>query len=159
MKKLAYFFVLLILVFPAMPALAAIAATEEELLYFGQAIIGGTTVQSILVSANGVTTLDPDPGDITILVPGRNGVYRLSGFAPSTSLSVSFNATTLSGPGGLQFDISNFVFDPPCTIPDPCSTDASGNMILKVGAKMSTRASTVYSIAPHRGTYTLTITY
>lgn len=130
---------------------------ELEPLYFGQKIITGNNVQSIVIGTDGSETLNPNaPSTLTSLVHGQNGVFRLSGFDPALQLSASIADTVLTGPGGTTFDLGTFTFDPPINTVSQ-TPDANGNMTLKIGATLSTRASTSYSIVPYRGTYTLTI--
>lgn len=151
MKKHLLIFMMILM--QTAPALCDPALSEGDLLSFGEFAVTSNAVQSIVIAPDGSQTVDPG---ITKLLPGRAGSYHLSSFAASIPVSASVADTTLAGPGGAIFDVTSFTFDPP--VPSQ-TTDVSGNLTIKIGATLSTRAGVNYSDGPYRGTYTLLINY
>ena len=158
--KIALKNIFLILLFFPFPALAAMEGVEMEPLFFGQIIItDNTAIRSCTMATTGVETCD---AQIVVLDPGQYGVYRLSGFDPDTPIwvSVDDNGTILTGPGGFIFDVKSFTFDPDISdIGSAQTPDDDGNLTLKIGARLDTRANDAYQTSPYRGTYTLQVNY
>ncbi|MCK4945290.1 MAG: hypothetical protein KAS59_03405, partial [Alphaproteobacteria bacterium] len=63
-------------------------------------------------------------------------------------------------PGGFIFDVKSFTFDPDISdIGSAQTPDDDGNLTLKIGARLDTRANDAYQTSPYRGTYTLQVNY
>jgi hypothetical protein len=154
MKRLLALFLLF-----SLPARAA-EGLEIEPLNFGQGIItDNSSVRSCVVPAGGTQTCDPE---IVLLQPGRFGVFRLSGYDPNVEIwaSVDDSLTILAGPGGMEFDVKDFTFNPDIsTLGTAMLPEADGTLIIEIGATLQTRAGVIYDVAPYRGTYTLQINY
>jgi hypothetical protein len=155
MKKILLILASGLAFYPIFPAWADPTLTETQLLSFGEIIVATNGVDSVVIAPDGSQTNGPD---IPKLLPGRNGVYLLSGFAPSIPVVISVADSTLVGPGptNATFDMHDFTFDPAAGAQ---TTDLSGNMTLKIGATLSTRAGVSYADGPYRGGYTLMINY
>lgn len=155
MKKI-FFFICFIFVIAAQPSFAfTYSMTEAQRLAFGQITITDHTIaQTVTIDApNGNETTSPG---ILSLATGQNAVILLSGFDPTLQLSATILDTTLTG-GADTFDLKDFTFDPPIDTLSQ-TPDGSGNMTLKIGATLSTRAGRSYANIPYQGTYRLTIT-
>ena len=158
MKKIAILVLVLMVVAPLLRAQATQSGVESQQISFGRIIItDNSSARSCVIAATGAETCDPS---VLLLISGQTGIYRLSGFDPNTALGAIIDqATPLSNSvDGTQLDIGSFTMNPSIDT-NPQTPDASGNMTLKIGATLSTRASTTYAIAPYHGTYRLTITY
>ena len=149
---------LLTLTLCSLPAVAAQRGLETEPLFFGQVIVNdNTSVRSCVITPLGVETCD---FGLTLLQHGQRGVYRLTGFDPNTQLGAVIDTASplANSRDATLIDISDFKLDPAIDV-TPQTPDASGNMTLKIGATLSTRANAAYPVTPFRGTYRLTITY
>lgn len=135
------------------PARADPVLTETQLLSFGEIAVATNAVESITVNPDGTNLHDPG---IQLLLPGRNGVYLFSSFGANIPVAVSVADAELTGPNNAKFDMHDFTFDP---VDISQITDGSGEMTLKIGATMSTRAGVTYEDGPYRGTYTLMVNY
>lgn len=150
------FFIFLIL---ALPARAVEQGVESEQLFFGQIVItDNSVVRSCTLTTEGIETCDG--AGIMLLNPGQNGVYRLSGFDPGVAVGAVIDQITplTNTQDATMLDIDDFTLDPPIDV-TPQTPDANGNMTIKIGATLSTRAGETYLIKPYRGTYRLTITF
>ncbi len=159
MKKSIFLVCLLILTVLALPSLATQSGVETQQITFGHIIItDNSATRNCVVAATGGETCDAS--GVLLLISGEAAFYRLSGFDPNTAVgAVIDNATPLTNSvDASALDIGSFTINPPIDT-SPQTPDASGNMTLKIGATLSTRAGTTYAIAPYHGTYRLTITF
>lgn len=159
MRKPAFFIVLSTLALVSVPSLATQSGVESDQLSFGRIIItDNSVIRSCTMATTGVETCDVTGA--LLLMSGQLGIYRLSGFDPNTAVGAMIDQITpmANAVDGTLLDIANFKLDPAID-QTPQTPDASGNMTLKIGATLSTRAGTTYAIAPYHGTYRLTITY
>lgn len=128
--------------------------SEFQPLAFGEMTITGTTAETLVIAADGTESHGPN---ITPLLPGHNAVLRLTDFPVSTLVSVMADDSTLNRqPSGPSFDIGSYTFDPDASSQ---ATDSNGQMTLKIGATLTTRASTTYVAGPYRGTYNVLVNY
>jgi len=132
---------------------------EAEPLFFGQIVItDNSAVRSCTIPAGGTMTCN---SQITILTPGQYGVFQLSGYAGTAIwVSVDDTGTTMTDPSGTTtFDVKNFTFAPDINNIGNEQTPTGGNLMLKIGATLQTRAGQTYDIAPYHGTFSVQINY
>jgi hypothetical protein len=145
---------LLSLSFPA----RAGRVNEATGLSFGNFAVIGAHPQQIVIPPTGSES--HSAGIFRMNPRGQYAVFLLSHFPVNTSLYVTVNDTTLDRVhGGATFDITDFTFDPDCTMATPCSTDGAGNLTVKIGATLNTRAATAYSPGAYSGTYDLMLNF
>ncbi len=150
------FFLLLMsaLLFYAGAASAHGSLREVAPLTFGHIAVTGTPPLRIVVAPDGAVST-PD-GGVTMQSPRpSNGLNEQSGYTTVTRHYSTVADTTLSGAGG-ALDLTDFIFDPPCTMATPCAP-SGGELLLKIGATLTTRASTTYGPGPYRGAYDLNL--
>jgi hypothetical protein len=159
LKKLPLIFFLAVLLFHAPAARATGSLRELEPLTFGRVAVTGAPPLRIVVAPTGAETT-PD-GGVTLLSPrGSSGLYELTGYAPSVSLWITIADTTVAGSGANgALDLTDFNFSPACTMATPCATDGAGELMVKIGATLTTAAGQTYGPGPYRGTYNLLLNF
>lgn len=132
------------------------AQTITEIIPFNFGTIALTDNASpkyITVARNGTVIIDP-----AILLVGPSPVpaeYSLTGFPPSTALTVSItDATLTSGLSPETFSLSQYEYTA-----NP-GTDGAGNYTLDIGYRLATNGSgSMYTDATYSGTLLITVAY
>ncbi|MDH3325310.1 MAG: hypothetical protein OEM38_01175 [Gammaproteobacteria bacterium] len=139
-------------------SLNAETITELSMLDFGTiAITDNTAAYTLRLRYTGQVIKDPQ---IIMITPGTPAEYFLSGFLPSTLLTI--NITSIPGvtyspqsgnPSNQQFTISNFDYLPLVT------TTAAGELSIFVGATLTTSGVGTYEDTPYYTTLNINVSY
>ncbi len=156
MKIVGLFFLFLLLAGPCPLAFAHTQImTETQTLDFGRfAMQDNNAAYGVIMSPMGVETYDPH---ILPFSAGRQAIFELTDFAPSTLLGVSIADTTLMSMVDPMdyFDLVSFTFNPAAP-----TTNGAGNVTLNIGATLRTSGTGVlYTDDTYTGTYTLVVVY
>ena len=123
-------------------------------LTFGKIVMSDLlSVSTIVVNPAGSYTVDPT----TYLIEDpENGDYDLVGGPPSTVYTLTFPpAVGLVGPGVSNFTVDNFT-----TLPATLTTDSSGDVRFRLGARLRSSGSGLpYSDGNYSGTININISY
>lgn len=127
--------------------LNALTATQTQSMNFGRVLPG---------SVAGVVTLSP-AGATTATGASAHGTANAGGFTitaqASTPLIITFgNGTVTNGSNSMTIDTFTST-----STPANNTTDASGNLTLKVGANLNVGAN--QAAGTYNGTYTVTVSY
>ena len=111
-----------------------------------------THVTVTMAPATGVLTSDTT-GMVLVIADGTPLDLAVSGAAPSTALTLTASAVSLSSFG--QSDISLGTFTPDIAT----TTDAAGDLNAKFGATMTFYHGSTYGDGTYSGNYTVSLTY
>jgi hypothetical protein len=142
--------VFLVFVSPA----SAQTIVENQALTFGKIVMSDlNTVSTVTVNPAGSYTVDPTT---YIMEDPENGDYDLVGGPPSTAYTLTFPpAVGLVGPGVSNFTVDNFTI-----LPASLTTDLSGDVGFRLGARLRSSGSGLpYSDGNYSGTIDINISY
>lgn len=150
-KNIFLFIVAIFFIFVEEKSAKSETITPVQELSFGTFALKNNSSRHLLrVARTGGVTSDSEFIVMTAPTPGE---YTLSGFTPSTSVTVSIPDTVITVGGG-YFDVESFTPTPGLV------TDASGNATLRFGASLySSGIGSNYSDGTFTGNINITVNY
>ena len=136
------------------PTVKAQAIVENQALTFGKIVMSDlNTASTVTVNPAGSFTVDPTT---YIMEDPENGDYDLVGGPPNTAYTLTFPpAVGLVGPGVSNFTVDNFTI-----LPASLTTDSSGDVGFRLGARIRSSGSGLpYSDGNYSGTININISY
>lgn len=146
---------------------STLAIDQEQQLNFGTLFArSSNTVQAVLtLSPTGSYTIsEPGNSRLVSIENPKQGVLRVSGAAPNYILTVTPQAGDVllehtSNPGSAP----HFILSDLLTLPDGVgTTDANGELLIKVGGTLKTELTAspeIYPSGQYEGTYEITVSY
>lgn len=146
---------------------STLTINQEQQLNFGTLFAHSSNInQAVLtLSPSGSYTIsEPGNSRLISLVKPAQGVLKVSGAAPNYNLTITPQVAdvllehTISPGGAPHFILSDLVTSPVGT----AMTDASGELLIKVGGTLKTELTaspTIYPSGQYEGTYQLTVAY
>lgn len=130
---------------------SAVTVVSETSMDFGTFVVkNNNSVAAFNLTKTSSYTADPE---FIVVSDPTAGSMDLSGFPTNTSISITFDPTTLSGAGGV-FSISNF------DVTSPRDSGAGGLISFTYGARLSTSGTgTPYSDGSYSGTLNVIVSY
>lgn len=151
--RYSYLILLILIGFYPVKSNAQTINEDRPFTYGTLVITDNSAVHTMRIRRNGnINPIDPELIQIGSADSAR---YDFLGFAPNTNPTYSFTPTTLTGPGGNFFTLTNF------ELPNNMTTNGAGNRNnRRAGSRINTSGNGLpYTDGLYTGTVLLTITY